>query len=58
MDVERRTEMRIVLNIPQDFELDYIDNKFSDFFKRAEADMSFLCGNYEKETAEMFVEAF
>ena len=29
-----------------------------DFFSRAITDMNCLCGNYERETAEMFIKAF
>lgn len=34
--------------------------KFKDFFSRVIADIDFkgICGNYEKEIAEMFLEAF
>lgn len=51
--------MRIEIEIPVEFEIDYND-KFADFFNRVLSDIekSTLCGNYEKETAEMFLKAF
>ena len=52
--------MKVVIDIPKDFERDYIVDKFKDFFWRLIADINCdgLCGNYEKEIAEMFLEAF
>ena len=52
--------MEIKINIPKDFTGDYIADKFKDFFSRviADIDNNGLCGNYEKEIAEMFIKAF
>ena len=58
--------MKIEIEIPKEFEGDYNFDKFEDFFMRVSHDIkmndeyfnSYLCGNYEKETAEMFVKAF
>lgn len=50
--------MKIEIEIPEEFEIDFNTDKFKDFFERAKADMNCLCGNYEKETADMFIEAF
>ena len=52
--------MRIEIEIPKEFEDDFIFDKFEDFFKRALCDMETgaLCGKYEKEIAEMFIKAF
>ena len=53
--------MKIEIEIPKEFEGDYNFDKFEDFFMRVMADIDWngnLCGNYEKETAEMFVKAF
>lgn len=53
--------MKIVIEIPPEFEQDYVSDKFTDFFNRIKADInanSIICGNYEKETAEMFIKAF
>ena len=52
--------MKITIDIPREYERDFIGDKFKDFFSRVIADMDYsgLCGNYEKEIAEMFLEAF
>lgn len=52
--------IKIIIEIPKEFESDYNTDKFKDFFSRVAADIDCngLCGNYEKETAEMFVKAF
>lgn len=57
--------MKIEIEIPKEFEVDYNADKFEDFFMRVMNDIEmneyisgYLCGNYEKETAEMFVKAF
>lgn len=52
--------MKITIDIPREYERDFIADKFKDFFSRVIADMHYsgLCGNYEKEIAEIFLEAF
>lgn len=52
--------MRVQVEIPKEFEEDYRKDRFVDFFERVKADIdcSGVCGNYEKETAEMFLDAF
>ena len=52
--------MKVVINIPKDFEGDYIVDKFKDFFSRviADIDCKGMCGRYEKEIAEMFLKVF
>lgn len=52
--------VKLTIDIPREYERDFIDDKFKDFFSRviADIDCSGLCGNYEKEIAEMFLEAF
>ena len=52
--------MKIIIDIPTEFEIDYKGDKFKDFFSRVLCDIEkgVLCGNYEKETAEMFLKAF
>ena len=52
--------MKLTINIPREYERDFIADKFKDFFSRVIADMDYsgMCGNYEKEIAEMFLEAF
>ena len=52
--------MKLTIDIPREYERDFIDDKFKDFFSRviADIDCSGLCGNYEKEIAEMFIKVF
>lgn len=52
--------MRIQIMIPKEFEEDYRKDGFRDFFERVRADIDCrgLCGNYERETAGMFIDAF
>ena len=50
--------MRVLIDIPEEFELDYRTDRFRDFFERATADMDVMCGKYERETAEMLSRAF
>lgn len=56
--------MKLIIDIPKEFETDYRVNKFKDFFTRVsfaieKVDGLYgLCGNYEKEIAEMFLKAF
>ena len=56
--------MKLIIDIPKEFETDYEVNRFQDFFTRVlysieKVDGLYgLCGNYEKETAEMFLKAF
>lgn len=58
--------MQIVIDIPEkEFGVD-IDNKFQDFFSRLKAEIkahlitntNLVCGAYELETIDMFLEAF
>ena len=52
--------MKVVIDIPKNFEGDYIVDKFKDFFSRviADIDCKGICGGYEKEIAEMFLKVF
>ena len=52
--------MKVAIDIPKDFEGDYIVDKFKDFFSRviADIDCKGMCGRYEKEIAEMFLKVF
>lgn len=56
----RGERVRLTIDIPREYERDFIADKFKDFFSRVIADIDYngLCGNYEKEIAEMFLEAF
>ena len=52
--------MKLIIDIPKEFETDYNGDKFKDFFSRVlcDIDKGVLCGNYEKETAEMLLKTF
>lgn len=52
--------MKILLDIPEEFETDYTADKFKEFFERVIADMNdgIMCGLYEKEIADMLTKAF
>lgn len=52
--------MKLIIDIPKEFGTDYNGDKFKDFFSRVlcDIDKGVMCGNYEKETAEMFLKAF
>lgn len=52
--------MKLTIDIPREYKRDFISDKFKDFFSRviADIDCSGLCGNYEKEIAEMFIKVF
>lgn len=50
--------MKVLIDIPEEFELDYATDRFAEFFHRCLADMGTCCGNYEQETAEMMEKAF
>lgn len=52
--------MKIEIEIPEEFEKDYTADKFADFLGRVRADIDYngMCGNYERETADVLAEAF
>lgn len=52
--------MKLAIEIPEEFEADFNENKFEDFFLRvlSDIDNEGICGNYERETAEMMLQAF
>lgn len=50
--------MKILIDIPEEFEIDYRADRFADFFDRVKADMNFICGKYESETADILKSAF
>ena len=56
----RGERVKITIDSPREYERDFSAGKFKDFFSRVIADIDFkgICGNYEKEIAEMFLEAF
>lgn len=50
--------MKVLIDIPKEFELDYSTDRFAEFFLRSRADMDVCCGKYEHETSEMLEKAF
>lgn len=54
--------MKLIIEIPEEFEIHFMQDKFEDFFIRIIGDMSrnvpSLCGVDEKEIAEMLKTAF
>lgn len=58
--------MKLLIEIPPEFERDFNDNRFEDCFQRLLHDTkdrldkhdTLLAGNYEIETLEMFIKAF
>lgn len=55
--------MKITIEIPKEFESDYTEDRFADYFNRVKADTRHdyshgMCGNYEAEITNMFIEAF
>lgn len=58
--------MKLEVEIPKEFEKDFIKDGFQDNFQRAITDITYrlknqeigLCGNYERETFQMFIQAF
>lgn len=54
--------MKLIIEMPEEFEIHFMQDKFEDFFIRIIGDMSrnvpSLCGVDEKEIAEMFKIAF
>ena len=50
--------MRLIIDIPKEFERDYEKDCFEDALQRLSADAHCLAGLYEKETAMMLVKAF
>lgn len=50
--------MKILIDIPKKFEVDYNADRFAEFFHRCFADMGTCCGNFELEIAVMMEKAF
>ena len=50
--------MKIVIEIPEEFEAHWIVDCFEDSLQRLSADAHLLAGNYEQETAKMLIKAF
>ena len=53
--------MKILVDIPQDFEIHFNRDRFKDSLKRIKADLNenfVLAGNYERELLDMLIVAF
>lgn len=50
--------MKIIIEIPKEFETHFLEDRFKDSLFRLKADAKFLAGNYERETVEMLIKAF
>lgn len=50
--------MRIIIDIPKEFEEHFKQDNFEDTLHRLCADAHLIAGNYEKETAVMLIQAF
>ena len=50
--------MKIILEIPEEFEPHFKIDRFEDSLHRLSADAHLIAGNYEQEVAKMLIEAF
>ena len=50
--------MKIIIEIPKEFENHFLQDGFEDSFYRLNADAHCLAGNYEQETLIMLIKAF
>ena len=50
--------LKVTIEIPSAFAKEFKDNRFENTLRRLSADANSLAGNYEKETANMLVNAF
>lgn len=50
--------MKVLINIPKEFEEHFNQDRFEDSLHRLSADAHLVAGNYEQETAKMLTEAF
>lgn len=50
--------MKVLINIPKEFEKHFNEDRFEDSLHRLSADAHLLAGNYEQETAKMLWQAF
>lgn len=54
----RRKKMKILIEIPKEFEAHFKEDAFEDSLHRLNADAHLLAGNYEQETLIMLIKAF
>ena len=50
--------MKLIIEIPEEFKIEFIFDCFEDSLSRLSADAHLLAGNYEQETAKMLITAF
>jgi len=50
--------MKVVIDIPKEFETHFKIDRFEDSLHRLSADAHLLAGNYEQELAKMLIVAF
>lgn len=52
--------MKLTIDIPEEYDNDFLEDHFRDFFSRVMADINNqgMCGRYEKEIAAMMRHAF
>lgn len=50
--------MRLLINIPKEFEQHFQADRFEDSLRRLGSDAHFMAGLYEQETALMLIDAF
>lgn len=50
--------LKVLIDIPDEFLAHWNRDRFADSLQRLEADANLLAGNYEKELAEMLIQAF
>ena len=50
--------MKLVIEIPEEFEVHFDTDKFENSLERLREDAHLLAGNYEKELADMLIKAF
>lgn len=50
--------MKLLIDIPKEFEPHFQADRFEDSLHRLSADAHLLAGNYEQETAVMLIESF
>ena len=50
--------MKIIIEIPKEFESHYLQDRFEDSIRRLNADAHCLAGNYEQETLVMLIKVF
>ena len=56
--VRKEKEMKLLIEIPTEFESHFNFDRFKDSLERLGFDANYLAGNYEKELAAMLIESF